>query len=88
MPTGVASWRFRYQFKGKTEKVSLGQHPMLSLKEVRTKRDEMATLVFREESPARQKQLEKVALANAATVRDFCECSFEEVIQKDRKDAT
>jgi len=23
MPTGAASWRYRYQFKGKTEKVSL-----------------------------------------------------------------
>ena len=61
---------------------------MLSLKEARTKRDEMATLVFRGESPARQKQLEKVALANASTVRDFCERYFAEVIQKDRKDAT
>ncbi len=88
MPTGVASWRYRYQFKGKTEKVSLGQYPMLSLKEARTKRDEMATLVFRGEPPARQKQLEKVALANASTVRDFCERYFAEVIQKDRKDAT
>ena len=53
MPTGVASWRYRYQFKGKTEKVSLGKYPMLSLKEARTKRDEIAILVFRGESPAR-----------------------------------
>ncbi|MDQ2832560.1 MAG: Arm DNA-binding domain-containing protein [Acidobacteriota bacterium] len=60
MPIGVASWRYRYQFKAKTEKVSLGQYPMLSLKEARTKRDEMATLALRGESPARQKQLEKV----------------------------
>ncbi len=88
MPSGAASWRYRYQFKGKTEKVSLGQYPMLSLKEARTKRDEMATLVFRGESPARQKQLEKVALANASTVREFCERYFAEVIQKGRKDAT
>ena len=87
MPTGMASWRYWYQFKGKTEKVRSAR-PMLSLKEARTKRDEMATLVFRGESPARQKQLGKVALANAFTVRDFCERYFEEVIQKDRKDAT
>lgn len=44
--------------------------------------------VFRGESPARQKQLEKVALASASMVRDFCERYFIEVIQKDRKDAT
>lgn len=54
MPTGVASWRYRYQSKGKTEKVSLGQYPMPSLKEARTKRDELATLAFRGESPARR----------------------------------
>ncbi len=88
MPTGIASWRYRYQFKGKTEKVSLGQYPLLSLKEARTKRDEFAMVVFRGESPARQKQLGKVALASATTVRDFCERYFKEVIQKDRKDAT
>ena len=87
MPTGAKSWRFRYQFKGKTEKITLGQYPLLSLKEARTKRDECAMAVFRGESPARQKQLEKVALASASSVRDFCERYFTEVIQKDRKDA-
>ncbi len=87
MPTGAKSWRFRYQFKGKTEKITLGQYPLLSLKEARTKRDECAMAVFRGESPARQKQLEKVALASASSVKDFCERYFTEVIEKDRKDA-
>lgn len=87
MPTGAKSWRFRYQFKGKTEKISLGQYPLLSLKEARTKRDECAMAVFRGESPARQKQLEKVALASASSVKDFSERYFTEVIEKDRKDA-
>lgn len=87
MPTGAKSWRFRYQFKGKTEKISLGQYPLLSLKEARTKRDECAMAVFHGESPARQKQLEKVALASASSVKDFCERYFTEVIEKDRKDA-
>ena len=87
MPTGVASWRYRYQFKGMTEKVSLGQYPLLSLKDARSTRDEFAMAVFKRESPARQKQLEKVALANATSVKDFCERYFQEVILKDRKDA-
>ncbi len=43
--------------------------------------------VFRGESPARQKQLQKIALASASSVKDFCERYFTEVIQKDRKDA-
>jgi hypothetical protein len=27
MSSGAASWRYRYQFRGKTEKVSLGSYP-------------------------------------------------------------
>ncbi len=87
MPTGIASWRYRYRYKGKTEKLSLGQYPFLDLKEARLRRDEAAMTAFRGESPARQKRLEKVALANASSVKDFCERYFTEVIQKDRKDA-
>ncbi len=88
MPTGAASWRYRYQLHGKTEKVSLGPYPALSLKEVRQKRDALAADVFRGISPARQKQLEKVAMANASTVKEFSERYFAEVIAKERKDAT
>jgi len=86
MPTGGASWRYRYQFKGKTEKVSLGKYPMLSLKAARLKRDEFAKAVHNGESPAKQKQLEKFALANATSLRDFSERYFKEVIERDRKD--
>ena len=88
MPTGAASWRYRYQLHGKTEKVSLGPYPALSLKEARQKRDALAADVFRGISPAHQKQLEKVAMANASTVKEFSERYFTEVIAKDRKDAT
>jgi integrase len=86
MPTGGASWRYRYQFKGKTEKVSLGKYPVVSLKAARLKRDEFAKTVHEGESPARQKQLEKFALANATSLRDFSERYFKEVIERDRKD--
>ena len=55
MATGAASWRYRYQLHGKTEKVSLGSYPALSLKEARQKRDALAADVFRGISPARQK---------------------------------
>jgi integrase len=86
MPTGAASWRYRYQFKGKTEKVSLGKYPLLSLKDARMKRDEFAKAVHEGESPAKQKQLEKFAMANATSVFDFSERYFKEVIERDRKD--
>ena len=61
---------------------------MVSLKEARAKRDELAMMVFHGESPLRQKQLEKLAVGNTSTVHDFCERYFKEVIQKDRKDPT
>lgn len=86
MPSGAASWRYRYQFKGKTEKVSLGKYPLVSLKAARLKRDEFAQAVHQGVSPAKQKQLEKFALANATSVFDFCERYFKEVIERDRKD--
>jgi integrase len=85
MPTGAASWRYRYQFKGKTEKVSLGKYPLVSLKAARAKRDELAKAVHEGKSPAKQKQLEKFALANSTSVFDFSERYFKEVIEKDRK---
>ncbi len=85
MSTGSASWRYRYQLKGKTEKVSLGPYPLMSLKDARSKRDEFAALAFRGESPARQKQLGKFAMANATSVKEFCERHFKEVILRDRK---
>jgi integrase len=67
---------------------SLGRYPMVSLKEARAKRDELAMMVFHGESPLRQKQLEKMAVGKTSTVHDFCERYFKEVIQKDRKDST
>ncbi len=82
LPSGTACWRYRYQLNGKTEKVTLGRYPVVGLKEARIKRDELAAAVFRGESPARQKQLEKVALASSTSVRDFCERYFKEVIEK------
>ena len=87
MPTGAASWRYRYQLRGKTEKVSIGPYPLVGLKEARIKRDEFAADAFRGESPAQQKQLQKVALATATTMSEFCERYYEEVIVKCRKDA-
>ena len=82
MPTGAASWRYRYQFKGKKEKDSLGKYPLVSLKAARLKRDEFAQAVHQGESPARQKRLEKVAMANATSVHDFSERYFKEVIER------
>jgi hypothetical protein len=80
IPTGAASWRY-----GKTEKVSL-EVPACEAEGCELKRDECAKAVRQGESPARQRQLEKFAMANATSVFDFSEQYFKEVIERDRKD--
>ena len=47
LSSGTASWRYRYQLNGKTEKVTLGRYPVVGLKDARVKRDELAAAVFR-----------------------------------------
>ena len=69
-PTGGVVWRYR--LNGKYEK--------LTLKNARLKRDEAAHQVAMGESPARKKQQEKVAGAEDATVADFAERFFKDIL--------
>src|SRR6266849_10297487 len=72
-PSGKRSWLYRYRFNGKPEKMTIGRYPDMSLKLARAERDKLATLVSCGQSPARQKQLAKVAGASNSTMRDFSE---------------
>ncbi|WP_326542066.1 tyrosine-type recombinase/integrase, partial [Pseudorhodoferax sp.] len=85
-PTGGVIWRFRYRLNGKQEKLTLGKYPALTLKNARIKRDEAAQAAAMGTSPAQQKQLAKVAAADATTVAEFGERFFKEIVAKDRKD--
>lgn len=87
-PTGGIVWRYRYRLNGKLEKLTLGKYPALTLKNARVKRDEASQAVAMGTSPAVQKQLAKVAAADAATVADFGERFFREIVAKDRRDTT
>lgn len=87
-PTGGVVWRYRYRIDGRQEKLTLGKYPALTLKNARIKRDEAAQAAAMGKSPARQKQLAKVAAADATTVADFGERFFREVVAKDRADLT
>ena len=87
-PTGGVVWRYRYRLNGKTEKLTLGKYPALTLKNARVKRDEAATAAAIGQSPARQKQLAKVGASSATTVAEFGERFFREVVAKDRRDVT
>ena len=85
-PTGGVIWRFRYRLNGKQEKLTLGKYPALTLKNARIKRDEAAQAAAMGKSPAQQKQLAKVAAADANTVAEFGERYFREIVAKDRQD--
>ena len=79
LPSGKLSWLYRYRVNGKPEKVTIGRYPDLGLKAVRNERDTMAGLVSRGQSPAREKQLAKLALATNSTMREFAERYYREV---------
>jgi integrase len=87
-PTGGMVWRYRYRINGKQEKLTLGKYPALTLKNARRKRDEAAEAAAMGQSPAKEKQLAKVAAADLATVADFGDRFFREIVNKDRKDTT
>lgn len=87
-PTGGKVWRFRYQLNGKTEKLTLGKYPALSLKSARGRRDDAAKKAAEGQSPARQKQMAKVAGAESTTLKEFAERFFQEIQARDRKDAS
>ena len=87
-PTGGVVWRFRYRLGGKQEKLTLGKYPALTLKNARIKRDEAAQTAAMGASPAQQKQLAKVAAADATTVAEFGERFFKEIVAKDRQDVS
>ena len=85
-PSGKFSWLFRYRFKGRPEKVSLGRYPDLSLKAARCERDKQATLLAGGRSPAEEKRLAKMALTRDCTVREFSERYYHDIVLRDRKD--
>jgi integrase len=87
-PTGGIVWRFRYRIGGRREKLTLGKYPALTLKNARTKRDDAAQVAAMDKSPAKQKQLAKLAGAESSTVAEFGERFFCEIVAKDRRDVT
>jgi integrase len=87
LPSGKLSWIYRFRTEGKPGKVAIGRYPIMSLKQARQKRDELAQVVAQGRSPAREKQLARTALAEDTTVYDFGERYFKEIVQRDCKDA-
>src|SRR3981081_1056725 len=87
-PSGAMAWRYRSQLGAKTEKVAVGRYPDVGLRDARLRRDELATLVAKGQSPASQKRSGNLPNQGEVTVRDFAERYYKEVVSKDRKDPT
>jgi integrase len=58
----------------------------MSLAAARAKRDELAGQVVRGQSPAREKQLEKMALGRESTVHEFAERYYTDMVLRSLKD--
>jgi len=86
LPSGKLSWLFRYRFNGKPEKVAIGHYPDMSLKTARSERDRLAGLLLRGLSPAREKQLAKLAISSSRTMGEFAERYYHEIVVRNRKD--
>ncbi|MDA8591276.1 integrase arm-type DNA-binding domain-containing protein [Luminiphilus sp.] len=63
-PKGGKWWRFKYRFRGKEKRISLGTYPDTKLGKAREKRDEARRLVSEDIDPSQQKKAHKAAQAD------------------------
>lgn len=56
LPSGSKTWRFKYHFEGKREKVTLGSYPALTIRQARDKHAELRAMLASGKSPAQQKK--------------------------------
>ena len=68
---GVRTWRYRYRIFGQREKVTIGQYPAVGLAEARARHLEMAAMVARDRSPARELEQERMQTKQAGTVNEL-----------------
>lgn len=59
-PEGGKSWHFRYSWKGKQKRLSLGTYPEVTLKQARTRRDQARELVARGINPRKQRTQDRL----------------------------
>ncbi|NDV11712.1 tyrosine-type recombinase/integrase [Crenobacter caeni] len=65
-PSGTKSWQFKYQSSGKSQVFTIGTFPELSLKEARSKRDELRRQLAQGIDPQAEKQQQERAARVAA----------------------
>ncbi len=61
MPTGSRLWRFKYQFKGKEKRFSLGRYPEIGLSDARERAQEARKLIANQIDPSAKRKAEIAA---------------------------
>ena len=64
-PSGKKYWRMAYRFGGKQKLLSFGEYPLISLREVRDKRETAKKLLYDGVDPGEQKKAVKAAAVEA-----------------------
>lgn len=75
-PNGSKRWRVRYQFENKDQTLSLGIYPAITLKEARSKRDELKELIKQGINPSEHRKQQR------ATPEGFHQNAFELVAKE------
>lgn len=70
-PTGSKIWRYRYRLHGQREKVTIGPYPAIGLKDANAKYLELAAMVAKGKSPAREQEREKQRADEARTIEEL-----------------
>jgi integrase len=63
-PTGAKGWRFKYHFQGREKLISLGQYPLVSLKEARERATAARKMLDAGLDPSTQRKLARNAYQN------------------------
>ncbi|MDR1508496.1 MAG: tyrosine-type recombinase/integrase [Synergistaceae bacterium] len=58
MTTGAKYWRVRYWFNKHERRISIGEYPLVSLKEARIKRDEIRKMIYEGKDPVNFKKIQ------------------------------
>lgn len=70
-PTGKKSWKVLYTFEGKKGTVTLGEYPILSIKEARFKRDEIKQMLFNGVTPSQKLREEEQNKQKGITLEEL-----------------
>ena len=89
-PTGTKLWHFRYQFMGKEKVLSIGQYPIVSLSEARTKRDDAKRRLSEGQDPSVQKKLDAIDAHVKArmTFKEVANEYYDTLVDRGLADAT